>query len=146
MAARRNLFAAIICFLLGGVVILVLGTWLVNTFGTTPDLPTAALHVIDKLLGEAGLVQAPMRSGLLCGSRSCWTFMGAAVILTSTYLLFRPPPETHTLSAVDEARVRTLLRTSAIGTRSATSPPGGTSPSCGTPATPRLRKRAFPTG
>ena len=36
--ARRNLLAAIICFLLGGVVILVLGTWLVSTFGTTPDL------------------------------------------------------------------------------------------------------------
>src|SRR5829696_5576688 len=30
----RNLLAAIICFLLGGVVILVLGTWLVSTFGT----------------------------------------------------------------------------------------------------------------
>jgi len=106
----RNFFAAMICFLLGSVAILVLGTWLVNTFGTAPDLPTAALHVIDKLLGEAGLVRADeVRSPL-------WVtilvnFMGAAVILTSTYLLFRPPPETHTLSAVDEARVRTLLRT-----------------------------------
>jgi lysyl-tRNA synthetase class 2 len=106
----RNLLAAFICFLLGGVVILVLGTWLVTTFGTTPDLPTATLHVIDKLLGEVGLVRADeVRSPL-------WVtilldVMGAAVILTSTYLLFRPPPETHTLSAVDEARVRTLLRT-----------------------------------
>jgi lysyl-tRNA synthetase class 2 len=106
----RNLLAAIICFLLGGAVILVLGTWLINTFGTTPDLPTAALHVIDKLLGEVGLVRADeVRSPL-------WVtilldVMGAVVILTSTYLLFRPPPETHTLNAVDEARVRTLLRT-----------------------------------
>ena len=50
----RNLLAAITCFLLGGVVILVLGTWLVSTFGTAPDLPTATLHVVDKLLGEVG--------------------------------------------------------------------------------------------
>jgi lysyl-tRNA synthetase class 2 len=106
----RNLLAAIICFLLGGIVILVFGTWLVNTFGTTPDLPTAALHVLDKLLGEVGLtrpdeVRSPLWVTILLD------VMGAAVILTSTYLLFRPPPETHTLSAEDEARVRTLLRT-----------------------------------
>ena len=105
----RNLFAAVLCFLLGGVVILVFGTWLVNTFGTAPDLPTAALHVLDKLLGEVGLtrpdeVQSPLWVTILMD------VMGAAVILTSTYLLFRPPPETHTLSAEDEARVRTLLR------------------------------------
>jgi lysyl-tRNA synthetase class 2 len=106
----RNLLAAVICFLLGGVVILVFGTWLVNTFGTAPDLPTAALHVLDKLLGEVGLtrpdeVRSPLWVTILVD------VMGAAVILTSTYLLFRPPPETHTLSAEDEARVRTLLRT-----------------------------------
>jgi lysyl-tRNA synthetase, class II len=107
--ARRNLFAAIICFLLGVVVILILGTWLISTFGTSPDLSTSALHVVDKLLGEVGLTRADeVRSPL-------WVtilldVMGAAVILTSTYLLFKPPADTHTLSAVDEARVRTLLR------------------------------------
>ena len=53
----RNLVAAIICFLLGGVVILVFGTWLISTFGTAPDLPTAALHVVDKLLGDVGLTR-----------------------------------------------------------------------------------------
>jgi lysyl-tRNA synthetase, class II len=107
--ARRNLFAAIICFLLGVVVILILGTWLITTFGTSPDLSTSALHVVDKLLGEVGLTRADeVRSPL-------WVtilldVMGAAVILTSTYLLFKPPADTQTLSAVDEARVRTLLR------------------------------------
>jgi lysyl-tRNA synthetase, class II len=107
--ARRNLFAAIICFLLGVVVILIVGTWLISTFGTSPDLSTSALHVVDKLLGEVGLTRADeVRSPL-------WVtilldVMGAAVILTSTYLLFRPPADTQTLSAVDEARVRTLLR------------------------------------
>ena len=105
----RNLFAAIICFLLGGAVILLLGTWLVSTFGTTPDLPTATLHVLDKMLGDVGLVDAdqvhsPFWVTILLD------VLGAAVILASTYLLFKPPPETHTLSAVDEARVRTLLR------------------------------------
>ena len=105
----RNLLAATICFLVGAAVVLALGTWLVNRFGVTPDLPTAALHVVDKMLGEAGLVRSDVvRSPL-------WVtilldVMGAAVILISTYLLFKPPPETKTLNAVDEARVRTLLR------------------------------------
>ncbi len=107
--ARRNLFAAITCFLLGLLVILIVGTWLINAFGTSPDLSTSALHVLDKLMGEVGLTRADeVRSPL-------WVtilldVMGAAVILTSTYLLFKPPADTQTLSAVDEARVRTLLR------------------------------------
>ena len=36
--------------------------------------------------------------------------IGAAVVLTSAYLLFRAPRDTRTLDAVDEAKVRTLLR------------------------------------
>ena len=106
---RKNLLAATACFLVGSAVVLVLGTWLVNRFGVTPDLQTATLHVVDKMLGDAGLTRIDVvRSPL-------WvTFvldvLGAAVILTSTYLLFKPPPETQTLNAVDEARVRTLLR------------------------------------
>ena len=105
----KDLLAAIICFVVGSLVILILGTWLVSTFGTTPDLLTATLHVIDKMLGEVGLVRTDVvRSPL-------WVtilldVLGAAVILTATYLFFRPPPETHMLSAADEARVRTLLR------------------------------------
>jgi lysyl-tRNA synthetase, class II len=105
----KDLLAAIICFVVGSLVILILGTWLVSTFGTTPDLVTATLHVIDKMLGEVGLVRTDVvRSPL-------WVtilldVLGAAVILTATYLFFKPPPETHMLSAADEARVRTLLR------------------------------------
>src|SRR5829696_5632998 len=107
--ARRNLFAAITCFLLGGLVILILGTWLVSTFGTSPDASTSALHVLDKMLGEVGLtrpdeVRSPLWVTILLD------VLIAAVILTSTYLFFKPPAHTQTLSAVDEARVRTLLR------------------------------------
>ena len=105
----KDLLAAIICFVVGSLVILILGTWLVSTFGTTPDLLTATLHVIDKMLGEVGLV----RTDVVRSPR--WVtilldVLGAAVILTATYLFFKPPPETHMLSAADEARVRTLLR------------------------------------
>lgn len=105
----RDLLSAFICFVVGTAVILVLGTWLVTTFGTSPDASTALFHVAEKLLGEVGMVRSDVvRSPL-------WVtilldVLGAAVILTSTYLLFKPPPETHTLSAADEARVRTLLR------------------------------------
>ncbi|HEY6810982.1 MAG TPA: bifunctional lysylphosphatidylglycerol synthetase/lysine--tRNA ligase LysX [Propionibacteriaceae bacterium] len=105
----KDLLAAIICFVVGSLVILILGTWLVSTFGTTPDLLTATLHVIDKMLGEVGLVRtdvvrSPFWVTILLD------VLGAAVILTATYLFFKPPPETHMLSAADEARVRTLLR------------------------------------
>ena len=48
-----------------------------------------------------------MWSGRRCGHFLLLDVMAAAVILTSTYLLFKPPPETKTLNAVDEARVRT---------------------------------------
>ena len=65
----KDLFAAIICFLLGGAVILFLGTWLVTQFGTTPDLPTASLHVLDKHARRRGLV-APTRCTRPSGSRS----------------------------------------------------------------------------
>ena len=97
------------CFLLGGAVILVLGTWLVSTFGATPDLPSAALHVWTRCWATSGgsaadEVHSPLWVTILLD------VMGAAVILTSTYLLFRPPPDTRTLNAADEARVRTLLR------------------------------------
>ena len=37
-------------------------------------------------------------------------FLGAVVVVLSALMLFRPPADTRTLAAADEARVRTLLR------------------------------------
>ncbi|MET1005163.1 MAG: bifunctional lysylphosphatidylglycerol synthetase/lysine--tRNA ligase LysX [Propionibacteriaceae bacterium] len=112
-AARRvagSLLAAIACFLLGGVLILVVGTLLVSHFGTATDTTSAAAHVLDSMLGEIGRVGEASSVTSPLWVRALLGVIGAAVVLTSTYLLFRAPRSTRTLDAVEEARVRTLLR------------------------------------
>ena len=112
-SARRvpgSLLAAVACFVLGGALILVLGTFLTVRFGQAPNVVAAGVHVLDAMLGEIGRVgliepvTAPLWVRFLLG------LFGAAVIFTSAYLLFRPPRDTRTLDATDEARVRALFR------------------------------------
>ncbi|HEY5848592.1 MAG TPA: bifunctional lysylphosphatidylglycerol synthetase/lysine--tRNA ligase LysX [Microlunatus sp.] len=112
-AARRvpgNLAAAIACLLLGGAVILVLGTFLVVRFGTASDVVSAGVHVLDGMLGDVGRVGLANTATAPLWVRGMLGLIGAAVVLTSAYLLFRAPRDTRTLDAVDEAKVRTLLR------------------------------------
>ena len=112
-AARQvagSLLAAIACFLLGGVIIVVAGSALVMTFGTAPDSTSAAAHVLDAMLGEIGRTVAASSVTSPLWVRAVLGLMGATVVLTSTYLLFRAPRRTRTLDAAEEARVRTLLR------------------------------------
>ncbi|WP_250031326.1 bifunctional lysylphosphatidylglycerol synthetase/lysine--tRNA ligase LysX [Paractinoplanes maris] len=102
--------AAVACFLAGGVVVLTVGTALVRAFGTSPGLPAAALHVFDSMLGDLGrpsagpVITSPWWAHAVTG------LLGAAVVLVSAHLLFRPPRTSHMLDVADEARVRTLLR------------------------------------
>ena len=104
--------AAVAVFLLGGVVMLVLGTFLIDRFGQTPSVGAAAIHVLDAMLGEVGQLGASARDTVTSPLwvRGVLGLLGAAVVLTSAYLLFRPPRDTRTLDAADEARLRTLLR------------------------------------
>lgn len=112
-SARRvpgNLLAAVAVFVLGGIALLALGSMLIIRFGTATDLGEAINHVLNVMLGDVGRiglgdhVRAPLWVRFVVG------LVGAVVILTSAYLLFRPPRTLHYLDAADEARVRTLLR------------------------------------
>ena len=107
---RGNGLIALVVFLVGGFVTVVVGATLIDRFGSAPDVGQAGVRVLSGLFGDIGLqgldvdVTAPLWVNLLIG------LMGAATVLGSAYLLFRAPRHTHTLDAADEARVRTLLR------------------------------------
>ncbi|MFT4167462.1 MAG: bifunctional lysylphosphatidylglycerol synthetase/lysine--tRNA ligase LysX [Microlunatus sp.] len=111
--ARRvpgNAATALVVLLLGGIVMVALGTALTLRFGNTKDPLAAGVHVFGSMLGDIGRlptadhIHSPLWVRFIVG------LIGAAVVLGAAYLLFRPPRNLHFLSAADEARVRTLLR------------------------------------
>ncbi|HEU5486220.1 MAG TPA: phosphatidylglycerol lysyltransferase domain-containing protein, partial [Microlunatus sp.] len=112
-SARRvpgSLGLAILVFVVGGVAMLVLGTWLTLRFGTTTDISDAMGHIMNVMLVDLGRfggidqVRSPLWVRFVVG------LFGAAVVLSAAYLLFRPPKHSKELSVADEAQVRTLLR------------------------------------
>jgi lysyl-tRNA synthetase class 2 len=112
-SARRvpgSLGLAVLVFVVGGGAMLLLGAWLTVRFGSTTDWGHATGHVLNVMLVDVGRfgatdqVRSPLWVRFLVG------LFGAAVVLLSAFLLFRPPKHTRFLSAADEARVRTLLR------------------------------------
>jgi lysyl-tRNA synthetase class 2 len=109
---RGNGVIALVVFLVGGFVTVLVGATLIDRFGSAPDVGQAGVRVLSGLFGDIGLqgldvdVTAPLWVNMVIG------LMGAATVLGSAYLLFRAPRHTHTLDAADEARVRTLLRES----------------------------------
>jgi lysyl-tRNA synthetase class 2 len=107
---RGSFWAALAFFLLGGAVILVVGTWLVSRFGDSVDTGSSVFLVWDNMIGDLGLVDEPSTATAPLWVRAVINLMGATVVLGAAYLLFRTPRYTHTLDASDEARVRTLLR------------------------------------
>jgi lysyl-tRNA synthetase class 2 len=109
-AVRGNLASATAVFLLGAVGTVIVGTWLVDRFGTSPDPATSAVYAMDTLLGDLGLVGTDVDISAPLWVRGLIGLMGAATVIGSAYLLFRAPRFTHTHDAADEARVRTLLR------------------------------------
>jgi lysyl-tRNA synthetase class 2 len=112
--ARRvsgSLRAAVAVFVLGGVVILFGGSWLVNRYGEVTDYTEAFDYVYGQMLadiGRIGLTTGPVEVPLWLHALIGLT--GAAVVVWSATLLFRPSRETRTTTAADEARIRTLLR------------------------------------
>ncbi|HET9648420.1 MAG TPA: bifunctional lysylphosphatidylglycerol synthetase/lysine--tRNA ligase LysX [Microlunatus sp.] len=107
---RGNVLAAVGCFLLGGAVTLTIGVLLIQRFGRSPDLTSSISHVLGEMLGDVGRLPNADQVFAPWWVRLIVSVIGAAVIIGSTYLLFRAPRYTRTLDAIDEARVRTLLR------------------------------------
>ena len=106
--ARRAGMLALLVFVIGALVVSVVGSWLLTTFADSTS-KGAGTAVADVLLGDLGVVAAP---GVVAPLwvRVLLNVMGAAVVLGSAAVLFRPPGYTRTLGAVDEAAVRTMLR------------------------------------
>ncbi|GIG20021.1 lysine--tRNA ligase [Cellulomonas chitinilytica] len=109
-AVRGSFLQALAFFLAGGVVVLVVGSWLVSTFGHAPDGGSSALFVWDTMVGDLGAVDHASDASAPLWVRAVINLIAAATVVGATVLLFRSPPYTHTLDAADEARVRTLLR------------------------------------
>ena len=110
--ARRvpgSLRAALTLFLTGGAVILTGGAWLVQKVGDAESYPAAAGFVAGRLLADLGRLEAVGTVSAPWWVHLLLNLLGAAVVLTSALLLFRPPRGDHRLPAADEARVRTLL-------------------------------------
>ena len=107
---RGSFWRALAFFLVGGAVLLVVGTWLVSRFGDAPDSGSAAFFVWDNMVGDLGEVDTASDATAPLWVRIVINLIGAATVIGATILLFRSPTYTRTLDAADEARVRTLLR------------------------------------
>lgn len=105
-----SLRAATACFLLGGAVIFIVGSSLVDKHGSAEDFGAASEFVLNQMLGEVGRVGDPNGVTAPLWVRALIGIAGAAVVLLSAHLLFRPSKASRTQDAADEARVRTLLR------------------------------------
>ncbi len=107
---RGNLARALGVFIVGTVTTLVVGTWLVESYGDSPGPGSASVYVTDTLLGDLGLTGTNVAISAPLWVRALIGLMGATTVIGAAYLLFRAPRFTHTHDAADEARVRTLLR------------------------------------
>ena len=106
--ARRAGLRALLLFLVGSLVVSLVGSWLL-TCNANADSIGAGDAVANVLLGDLGLVDDP---GVVAPMwvRVLLNVMGAAVVLGSAAVLFRSPAYTRRLGAPDEAVVRTMLR------------------------------------
>ena len=106
--ARRAGLRAMLLFLVGSLVVSLVGSWLLTSFANA-DSVGAGNAIANVLLGDLGLVDDP---GVVAPIwvRALINVMGAAVVLGSAAVLFRSPAYTRTLGAPDEAAVRTMLR------------------------------------
>ncbi|MBM6405431.1 bifunctional lysylphosphatidylglycerol synthetase/lysine--tRNA ligase LysX [Phycicoccus sp. CSK15P-2] len=106
-----SLRKAVAVFLLGGLVVLLGGGWLVTRFARPTGYGEATTYVYGQMLadiGRIGLASPPL--DIPVWVRLVIGVSGAAVVGWSAALLFRPSRTTRTSSVADEARIRTLLR------------------------------------
>jgi lysyl-tRNA synthetase class 2 len=108
--ARAAGLKALAFFLVGVVVAGLVGSWLLMTFGGVTDPADAGAVVGDTLAGDLGRVGDTVAVDAPFWVRSLVALLGAVVVLGSAAVLLRTPPSARRLGAVDEARVRTLLR------------------------------------
>jgi lysyl-tRNA synthetase class 2 len=94
----------------GGAVVLLVGGLLVGRFGHTASVAETRDFVLSQMLSQVGHHTRPDAVSAPFWVHGVIGFLGAVVIVLSALILFRPTRDTRTLSAPDEARLRTLLR------------------------------------
>jgi lysyl-tRNA synthetase, class II len=97
-------------FILGGAVVCLGGALLVHRRGKAADYFEALKYVAHQLFGELGAITHHVGVTAPLWVRALIGLAGAAVVLLSAQLLFRPRADERMLDAADEARVRALLR------------------------------------
>lgn len=113
--ARRvpgSLRRAAAVFLGGGVVMLLLGSVLVRSFGTAEDFGEAALYVLGTMFADVGRAGGDLVSGV---SAPIWVriimgVLGAGVVIGAAVIFFRAPRPSDKPDALDEAVVRAMVR------------------------------------
>lgn len=98
------------CLLVGGAVVVLGGAALVFRVGEAPSFEDAVQYVWNGMLADVGRVAGESTVSAPLWLRALVGLTGAAVVLLSVQLLFRPPRSSRVLDVADEARVRTLLR------------------------------------
>jgi len=107
---RGNFAGAAALFIVGGIVTLVVGGWLVQRYGSGPDVGQSTIWVLNRMFGDIGLTSTDLQITAPLWVQFIVGLLGASTVIGSAYLLFRAPRSTHSHDAADEARVRTLLR------------------------------------
>ena len=108
--ARGADLRALAVLLIGGLVTVLVGGWLAGTYGTGGENGVATIFGLETLLADLGFIQPDLGLSLPFWVRAVVNVLGAAVVLGAAYVWFRPPRESRTLQASDEARIRALLR------------------------------------
>ncbi len=97
-------------FLGGGALVLLLGAFLVSHFGQSDGALESQQFVIAQMLSDLGRIGGPVDASAPFWVHALLGLLAAVVVLAAALTLFRPARATRTLTAADEARVRTLLR------------------------------------
>ena len=89
---------------------MLVGGWLAERYGSGGDAGVAAIFGLETILQDIGAVTNDMGLSVPFWVRAVVNLLGAAVVLGAAYVWFRPPKDSVSLEARDEARVRALLR------------------------------------
>jgi lysyl-tRNA synthetase class 2 len=108
--ARGADLRALAVLLVGGLITVLVGGWLAERYGSGGDAGVAAIFGLETILQDIGAITVDQGLTVPFWVRAVVNLLGAAVILGAAYVWFRPPRDSVSLEARDEARVRALLR------------------------------------
>jgi lysyl-tRNA synthetase class 2 len=100
---------ALAVLIVGAAATVALGGWLAGRYGAGTDGSVAALFGLESLLEDLGVLTPDESIVVPLWVRGLVGFVGAAVVIGAAFVWFRPPKDSRSLEAADEARIRALL-------------------------------------